>query len=108
MTKFMVNSLRYSNNTETQRELHEYCVRNLEYFAGQIEDSFHSKSITGDHRSDGHDRFRFLITQNDSVRNGGIPGKLMNLQATVWEDINGNRRLDNNELHATLNTKVAQ
>lgn len=70
-----------------------------------------SVQATNDSKS-GRQRFEdrvleHAVVSTDNPAMGGIPGRMTAVFSVVWDDQDKNRRLDKNETHVSLYSKVA-
>ena len=49
----------------------------------------------------------YTVISTDSAMMGGIPGRMTAVSSIVWDDQDKNRRLDRNEIHVSMYSKVA-
>lgn len=50
----------------------------------------------------------FTVTSSDKATLGGIPGRLIAVTVSAWDDQNRNRRLDKNEKNVSIYSKIAR
>lgn len=50
----------------------------------------------------------YTVVSTDSATMGGIPGRMTAVASIVWDDKDKNRRLDKNEIHVSMYSKVAR
>jgi hypothetical protein len=65
-------------------------------------------TTSGDFTADGYPLIHFRVDRSDAVADGGIPGSLISITATVWEDLDGDDAIDAGELQSSFSTKLAR
>ncbi len=118
VTGTMVPALSVIRNSMSQsRELHRrnlvahYAVRLLEDQVANAAKSWFSYSADGTinaYTGDGHSGLRVSLTRSDDPADGGLTNQLMNIEVTVYDDINSSSTLDAGDLQETYRTKVAK
>ncbi|MBX3434111.1 MAG: hypothetical protein KF847_12380 [Pirellulales bacterium] len=93
----------------TQREmLANYAVRLLEEHAALTMQNWTSGTATGTFAAEGRATLKYSVVKSDQPASGGIVNRLMHIQATVYEDANGNSAWNSGELRVTVRTKVSK
>ena len=103
----MRESLRLSDDSETRNLLTTLAVSKLEQQLTLVASSFPEGAETGDFAADGYGDVKYSVTRSAQVADGGIPGKLMAVAITAWNDTNGNGDADSGEPQVNLRTKLA-
>jgi len=116
------DSMRHSRDLHRRSLLANYAVRILEDQAAYVaygdgeddsytnwDDAIADSPNTGDFpAADSHGSIRYVVTCSDAPSDGGLVRQLMNIEATVFDDTNGNNTPDAEELQETYRTKVAK
>lgn len=70
-----------------------------------------SKKVTNDTKAGrftfGESTLEYTVISTDNESMGGLPGEMTAVISVVWDDQIKNRRLDRNETHVSLYSKVA-
>jgi len=109
------DSMTKSRDLHRQKLLANYTVYKLEKEAAEVASLDGAAWVTavsnspygGDFSVEGFSSLRYTVTQSDDPTNGGIVGKLMNIEVTVYDDANGDDTFDTGEIQETYRTKVA-
>ena len=96
-----------SREMTVRRLLANYAVRVLEEQIATSMQAWPSGTNTGDFAVDGQAAIRFVAVTSDASVDGGIPGRLMHVAVTVYEDADGDDALDTGELNVQFRTKIA-
>ena len=84
------------------------CVSKMEQHLGVVAGSFTAAKDAGEFSGAGYADVFYQVVCTDETASGGIPDQLMVIQATVWQDSNGNKAVDTGELKTSMTTKVAK
>jgi prepilin-type N-terminal cleavage/methylation domain-containing protein len=104
----MRDAMSASREADRRQLLANYAVTVLEYAAAASMQNWGSDTSTGSFASDGHPTIRYQLTRSDDPAGGGVAGRLMHLQATVYDDVDNDSILDANEIKVRFRTKVAK
>src|SRR5688500_10617746 len=104
----MRDAMAASREASRRNLLTLYAVQGVEYAAGVTMQGWVSGTYTGNFASEGQPNIRYVVTRSDAPANGGLTGQLMHIQATVFDDANGNAALDAGEEAVRFRTKVAK
>jgi prepilin-type N-terminal cleavage/methylation domain-containing protein len=104
----MRNAMSISRESARRALLANYAVEALEYAQGVTMQSWTTGTTTGNFASDGYPTLLYSVTRSDAPAGGGITGRLMHVQAVLWDDVNGNSTLDSSEIAVRMRTKVAK
>jgi hypothetical protein len=85
-----------------------YAATALEYAAAVAMQSWTPGTVTGNLAGEGHAALRYTVTYSDAPAGGGLTGRLMHIQAVVYDDANGNAAQDAAEIAVRMRTKVAK
>lgn len=102
------DAMAVSRETVRRNLLANYAVQVMEFNAGGTMQSWIPGTITGNFAADGHPSLRYVLTRSDDPASGGLTGRLMHVQVTMFDDVNGSSTLDANELAVRFRTKVAK
>ena len=105
---FLRDSFVRSRQLETQNALTSFCTSKLDEHLAQTSVSWTTGSVSGDFSADGFAQLRFRVDRSDLPPDGGIPGRLMSVTATVWDDLNADAALDANEPSVVFASKIAK
>ena len=104
----MRSAMAQSREASMRRMLANYAVRTLESHAAMVMQNWANASVGSSYGYEGHPTVRYRIVKSDSLASGGDPGKLMNIDVTVWEDVDGDSTADATELQVVMRTKVSK
>ena len=107
-TAIMRRAMELSRDATQRNLLGIYAVRVLETQSAQAMRNWTNATVTGDFSAEGYSSIRYTATRSDDPANGGIIGRLMHIQATIYDDANGNAALDAGEVQVAFRTKVAK
>jgi len=96
-----------SHELHRRNLLANYAVHLLEEQSAITAANWNSGTVQGTLASVGHPTLRYAIARSDSPTNGGLEDRLMHIQVTVFDDVNGNAQLDTNEPKVLYRTKIA-
>lgn len=102
------DSMALSRRVEVRNNLTTLGVSKMEEHLARAAATFQPGTFSGDFSSEGHPFLRFRVERSDSPQEGGIPGRLMSLTATVWHDENRNSAPNADELSVVYSSKVAK
>lgn len=103
----MRDSLRLSDDSETRNLVATLAVSKLEQHLSLTTTTFEEGTDAGTFASDGYSDVRYSVTRSAQVADGGVPGKLMVVAITAWNDTDGNGVVDVGEPVVNLQTKLA-
>lgn len=104
----MRDSLRISRQIETDTLMATLSVDKLEEYLAKTSANWQTTNLTGDYSADGYSQLNYEVIRSDSVVDGGIPGSLMMIQSTLWNDTNNNDTLDSGERSVVFVSKLAR
>ena len=104
----MRDSLRISRQIETDTLMATLSVDKLEEYLAKTSANWQTTNLTGDYSADGYSQLNYQLIRSDSVVDGGIPGSLMMIQSTLWNDANNNGTLDSGERNVVFVSKLAR
>lgn len=107
-TAVLRDAMQQSREAVRRQFLANYAVRTLEDQASFAMRNWAAATVAGSFAAEGHPRVRYVVDRSDSPADGGIAGRLMNIQVTVYDDDDGDSALDAAELQVTFRTKVAK
>lgn len=85
-----------------------YAVHVVESQAAAVMQNWTSATATGNFSSDGYATIKYIAVRSDLPANGGISGRLMNIQVTAYQDADADSVADALEIKCTVRTKVAK
>ncbi|MFT7639323.1 MAG: hypothetical protein ACI9G1_001059 [Pirellulaceae bacterium] len=106
--RMMSDSLKVSRQIETANLMSTFCVSKLEERMAQTARVWATSAVSGNFNAAGYANIRFQVTRSDATSDGGIPGRLMTLTSTVWEDENGNGSWSTGEPRVIFATKLSR
>lgn len=104
----MRDAMSLSREAARRNLLANYGVLALEYAAGVSMQNWASDTTSGNFASEGYPTIRYQVTRSDAPANGGLTGRLMHIQVSVYDDANGNSAYDAAEKIVRFRTKVAK
>jgi hypothetical protein len=104
----MRDAMAASREASRRNLLTTYAVQQVEYAAGLTMQNWATGTDAGDFSAEGRPTIHYVVTRSDDPANGGVTGKLMHVQATTFDDENGNAALDAGEESVRFRTKVAK
>lgn len=102
------DAMAQSRDLHRRHLLSNYAVELIEDHAAYAATNWINTTTTGNFSSDGHSSIRYTLTRSDAVANGGLVGQLMVIEATVFDDTDGDTIADVDERQETYRTKVAK
>lgn len=102
------DSMIASSDQNERNLLANYAVSVLESQCAQRMMNWTSSTVTGNFAADGHSNIHYQAVASDAVAQGGIVGKLMHVQVTVFDDTDADGVADANEMQVHFRTKLAQ
>ncbi len=105
------DSMKQSRTLHRQKLLANYATRMLDHqtsHAAANWSSFSADNTVNYYSGDGHSGIRVYLDRSDDPSDGGLTGQLMNIEVTVYDDINGDLTLDAGDPQMTYRTKVAK
>lgn len=97
-----------SRDLNRRNLLANYAVRTLEEQLALTATNWASASGGSSYAADGHPNVRYMFTKSDDPSDGGITGRLMQIEVTVYDDVDGDDTVDSDELQVQFRTKVAK
>ena len=97
-----------SRDIDRRNLLANYGVSTLEGQLAIVAASWSTGSVAGDYAVDGHPHIRFVVGRSDALSDGGIPGRLMNIVATAYDDQDQNDVLGTAEPRVVFRSKIAR
>jgi hypothetical protein len=88
--------------------LANYAVKVLEEQSALVMQNWTSATSSGNFAADGNGTLKWIAVKSDAPANGGLTNRLMHIQVTTYEDVNGNSAADSTELKINFRTKVAK
>lgn len=104
--RIMRDSLTVSREIELANQMSSFCVSRLEEQMASTSGTWSVSTLTGDYTTAGYPTLNYSVTRSDTGTDGGIPGALMVITCTVWNDENGNNSLDAGEPQVVYSTKI--
>ena len=104
----MRDAMSASRDAHRRHLMANYAVSVLEYAAAASMQSWGSDTSTGNFASDGYPTLRYQLTRSDSPASGGVAGRLLHLQALVYDDVDNDSIADAAERKIRFRTKVAK
>lgn len=106
--RIMAGGLRATRALTTSEALATLGASTLERALAQTSGDWSTDDATGSFASEGYAAIGFSVARSDNNSDGGIPGRLMAVQVTTWDDRNNNGRLDADEPSVVFASKVAR
>jgi hypothetical protein len=106
--RLMRDSIRISGELETANLLATFCASKQEEHLQLAAANWTTGIIGGDFAAEGCPQLRFQVVRSDANADGGIPGELMAVTVTTWEDRSGNGVWEAGEPRAVFATKLAR
>lgn len=106
--RLMRDSVRVVGELGTSNVLATLCVSKLEEHMQRTAADWSTAATSGDFAAEGYAGLRFSVVRSDAVADGGVPGSLMSVLVTAWEDRNANGTLDGGEPRVAFATKLAR
>jgi type II secretory pathway component PulJ len=88
--------------------LANYAVKVLEEQSALVMQNWTSATTSGNFVADGNSTLKWIAVKSDAPAGGGLTNRLMHIQVTTYEDVNGNSAADSTELKVNFRTKVAK
>jgi hypothetical protein len=88
--------------------LANYAAKVLEEQSALVMQNWTSATSSGNFSSDGNSTLKWIAVKSDAPASGGLTNRLMHIQVTTYEDVNGNSTADSTELKVYFRTKVAK
>lgn len=104
--RIMRDSLSVSQEIEKANQMSSFCVSRLEEQMATTSGSWAETRLTGDYAAQGYPTLHYEVFRSDERSDGGIPGALMVIRTTVWDDENDNNSLDAGEPNVSYRTKI--
>jgi hypothetical protein len=106
--RMMRDALRVARDTEQSNQVVALAVSKLEEHLVLTAGTWSAGTITGDFSAEGMANVKFRVTRSESTIDGGIPGDLMAISATVWNDRDGDDQWDAGEPRSIFASKLAR
>ena len=106
--RLMRDSVRGVGDLGTSNLLATLCVSKLEEHLQKTAADWSTVSVSGDYAAEGYAGLRFSIVRSDAVGDGGIPGSLMSIVVTSWDDRTANGAPDTGEPRVAFAGKLAR
>jgi len=104
----MRHCMEYSSKIESRNAMTTLCAGKLEQHLALGAVTFTNATARGDFTAEGYPALCYRVQRSQNAADGGIPNRLMAVWATVWEDSDGDRSPDTDELEVSLAGKVAK
>ncbi|HMO87076.1 MAG TPA: prepilin-type N-terminal cleavage/methylation domain-containing protein [Lacipirellulaceae bacterium] len=104
----MRSAMAMSREAATRSLVANYAVQTLEAQSALAMQNWTNGTATGNFAGDGYPLVKFIAVRSDAPSNGGLTNRLMHIQVTAYEDVNGNSAADAGELKFSIRTKVAR
>jgi hypothetical protein len=104
----MRDAMALSREITVRSLLANYAVQKLEEHAALGIGSWSNVTDSNTFAADGHGEIAFNVSRSDNPANGGITGSLMQVQVTVFEDLDNNLTPGAGELTVQVRTKIAK
>jgi hypothetical protein len=106
--RLMRDSIRAVSNLERSNLLATFCASKLEEQLQRTAANWVPATITGDFSAEGYPDLKFSVVRSEALADGGIPGDLMSISVTAWEDRLANDTWDAGELQVNFASKLAR
>ena len=88
--------------------LANYAVKVLEEQSAAVMQNWTNATSSGNFSADGNSTLKWIAVKSDAPASGGLTNRLMHIQVSTYEDVNGNSAADATELKVNFRTKVAK
>lgn len=105
--RIMRDSIKVGRETEMANLMATFSASMLEEHLALTAASWSTSTSSGTFASEGYPLVRFEIARSDATVDGGIPGVLMSVTSTVWEDSDNDGIWDSGELRSVFASKLA-
>lgn len=107
--RIMRDSLRVSRQLEVREAMATIAMSVLEQEAARVSGQWNMQMTTHRNpgRNSGYPSILAVSTTTDSIKSGGIPGSLVVVDVTAFEDSNSSGTFDANEPSIKFSTKIA-
>lgn len=105
---FVRDAMEVSVEADERQLICLYAVSQVEALLAATAHTWAGGTQSGDYSADGRADIRFEAVADDATLSGGIPGSLMNIEATVYVDADADDTLDADELSCFFRTKLAR
>jgi Tfp pilus assembly protein PilE len=105
--RIMRDSVRVGRDTETANLLATLSASKLEEHLALTAANWTTTTTAGNFTPEGYPLVKFQVAKSDAVSDGGIPGVLMSVTSTVWEDDDNDGGWDSGELRSVFASKLA-
>ena len=104
----MRHGLEFSRDAEVLQTTTTLCVGKMEEQLAEVAATFTETKDAGDFSAQGFAGYNYSLSAVTDASSGGIPGRLMVIEVTVWKDDDGDSVLDAGEINTILKTNVAK
>jgi len=104
----MRDAMAQSREVDRRDLLLLYAVQKMEEQTAVSMRYWANVSAAGNFAADGHPEIGFNLSTSDNPSAGGIVDRLMNIQVTVFDDLDGNLLPGTGALQVPLRTKIAK
>lgn len=104
----MRDAMANSREMGTRSLLANYAVRILEEQTALAVANWVNETVVGNFSADGYANIRYTLTKSDAAGSGGLVGRLMHIQVTVFDDEDGDLSPDVDETQVSFRNKVAK
>ncbi len=102
------DSLRVGRDTAQANHLATFAASKLEEHLLLTAGAWSATNLAGDFAADGFPGLKFRVTRSDNAMDGGIPGALMAITATAWDDRDDDDEWDAGEPRSVFASKLAR
>lgn len=106
--RILRDTLANSRKTETLGILTTLCADKMEQYLALTGADWQETTATGDFAALGYPGYAYRVERSDELADGGIPGRLMAITATTFDDQNSSGTLDAGEPRVQFWTKLAR
>jgi hypothetical protein len=105
--RLFAEGIRISREIESVNASTTFCAGKLEEELARTNVAWAPGSAAGDFAAQGRPELRFAVTRSDAAADGGLPGRLMAMTVSVWNDRDADGAQDAGEPVVRLATKMA-
>lgn len=105
--RIMRDTVRIGRETEMANLMATFSASKLEEHLVLTVVNWDTTTAEGSFATEGYPQVRFRVVRSDATADGGLPGALMSITATVWQDTNSNNRWDQGEARSVFASKLA-
>lgn len=102
------DTIQVGRETEVANLLATFSASKLEEHLILTAASWTTSTSSGTFDAYGYPQVRFRVVRSDATADGGIPGDLMSITSTVWEDRDGDANWDGGEPRSIFASKLAR